>query len=287
MQLRLQAEHRRSRALQDEIVRQERLASLGRLVAGVAHEISTPLGVAVTAGSLIGEAVDALVRQIESPRPMKSELLKTLAATREGLAILTTNLGRASELMGQFKLVAVDQSSNVMRRVNVGEYVEEVLGSLQPLLRRRKVQVAIECAAPVQTVTVPGALSQVVTNLLQNALTHAFGPEEAGTVTFSVEREDEFTVLACRDNGRGMEQAVANRIFEPFFTTRIGSGGSGLGLFLVNNLVTEALKGDIAVFSMPGQGTTFRVRFRDLAATSTTLDGTRPPSGEVERSGTR
>ena len=209
------------REAQSELVRQEKLASLGRLVAGVAHEINTPLGICVTA---------------------TSHLVQELKLTR-------------------FKQVAVDQSSDDMPSFNLNTYLHEVLLSLQPKLKGRPVKVAIDCAPDIVLDSFPGVLSQILTNMLVNSLVHGFEHEQAGSIVVSAALEGETVVFDYRDDGAGMAAGTLAKLFDPFFTTRRGSGGSGLGAHILYNLVTGPLGGTVKVDSAPGQGLRYRLRF--------------------------
>lgn len=171
------------------------------------------------------------------------------------------NLRRAADMIGNFKQIAVDQSSEAERTVQLGPYVREVIGSLGPLYRRTPHRMVIDVKAVIELTTFVGAISQVVTNLIQNALVHAFPGERVGTVTVEVDRiGDDGAQLVVRDDGVGMEPAVLRRVFDPFFTTQRGRGGSGLGMHIVHNLVTDLLGGEITVESSPGAGTQVAIR---------------------------
>jgi signal transduction histidine kinase/CheY-like chemotaxis protein len=246
---------------QQELVRREKLASLGVLVAGVAHEVNTPLGVAVTASSVARDSLAAL-QGLLADRPVRlGDLRAQVETVATAFGLVDTNLQRAAELVQHFKIVAVDQSSDGVRAFELGAYVREVVASLRPLLRRSPVEVRVVAAGEVRVRSRPGSLSQVVTNFVTNALTHAFDPGAAGEICVEVGRDGDDALLTVRDNGRGMSAEVAARVFDPFFTTRAGTGGSGLGLFIVHNLVVEGLGGTVALRSSPGEGTSFDVRF--------------------------
>jgi signal transduction histidine kinase len=255
----------RARALAGEVVQQERVASVGRTVASVAHEVSTPLGVAYTAGSLAVEAVHDLANVLRSTSlpPSAGRLLDD---ARDSLSILQANLRRSSELLRQFKGVAVDQAGGGVRSIELGAYVEEVVGNLRPMLRGTAIAVRVEVATPVHCTTQPGVLSQIVTNLVTNAVLHAFAPGQAGHITLHVGRDGDLAGLDISDDGAGMSPEVAARAFEPFYTTRGGSGGSGLGLFIVHHAVVEALGGTVALDTAPGAGCRFRIRFPVVSA---------------------
>ena len=248
-------------ATRDELIRKDKLAALGGLVAGVAHEINTPLGVAVTAASLAGDRLREVEEAFLAGTLRRQDLQHGLAQAQEAARMTLGNLRRAADMIGNFKQIAVDQSSEAERTVLLGPYVREVVASLGPLYRRTPHRVVIEVKADVELTTFVGAISQVCTNLVQNALVHAFPGEQIGTVTIEVDRDGERGAsLVCRDDGVGMEPAVLRRVFDPFFTTQRGRGGSGLGMHIVHNLVTDLLGGTIEVTSAPHQGTQVTIR---------------------------
>jgi signal transduction histidine kinase len=245
------------RRTQTELIENEKMASLGRLVAGVAHEINTPLGVGVTAASClegIFESIDDLHDDAASP-----ELREALVNGRRCVELVLSNLDKADQLVKSFKQVAVDQSSEVRRRVAVRRYLDEILVSLGPRLKPTPHRVEIDCPTDLEVDTFPGALYQIVANLVLNALTHAFG-SDAGCMRIAVRRIGNTLEMTFADDGKGMTEDVRVKVFEPFFTTRRGSGGTGLGLHMVYNLVTQLLRGTIACTSSPGHGTQFTIR---------------------------
>jgi PAS domain S-box-containing protein len=255
-------------ATQSELVRSEKMAALGRLVAGVAHEINTPVGVSVTAASYLEQETAELRRSLEEGRLTRSAMEAYLVSAERSAGILLSNLNRAAELIRSFKQVAVDRSAEQERTFELGAYLKEILSGLQPLFKRTPFVVRSDSSEEVLVRTDPGALSQIVTNLVSNALLHAFDGRESGTVELDIRPEGETAVLICRDDGRGIPAEAMPRLFEPFFTTRPGTGGSGLGLHIVYNLVTETLGGMIECSSRMDEGTTFTIRFpRGLPAT--------------------
>jgi|GEM_PF-5840529 len=252
----------RSDALQSEFLRQEQVASLGRLVAGIAHEVNTPLGIGVTGTSLAQEVLAGLTEQLKGGLLRRQELERSLLRLEQSLDLTARNLARAAELMQQFKQVAVDQSSAALREVVLHDYIQKVIDSLRPLLRGRAIETEMRCDAPLTALLAPGALAQIVTNLLQNAVLHAFPEGRGGRVTFVVRSVDaERAEVLCEDNGVGMGADVLLRAFEPFYTTRRGEGGSGLGLFVMRNLAIDTLGGDIRASSTVGEGSRFVLSF--------------------------
>ena len=246
---------------QDQLVQSEKLASLGGLVAGVAHEINTPVGVGVTAASHLHEEVRAMKRAAATGALTRSQFEAYLNGFEQGSDIILLNLQRAADLIRSFKQVAVDQSSDHKRRVNLKAYIDEVLLSLHPKLKGTGHKLSIDCPPGIEIETVPGALSQILTNLVMNALTHAFEPGRPGHMRLGVLQIAGCTEITFSDDGRGIPEEHLPRIFDPFFTTRRGQGGTGLGLHIVFNLVHQTLGGRITVASEPGRGTVFTMTF--------------------------
>jgi signal transduction histidine kinase len=242
------------RATQDELVRQEKLASLGSLVAGIAHEINTPLGICVTATSHVQGELKKWQRDYAAGAFDRARFEAMLAELDVAMRILEKNTRRGAELVQSFKQIAVDQSSGHRRLFDLSEYLDEILLSLRPKLKQFAGKITVDCPANLHLDSYPGALSQVVTNLVMNALLHAFEGREPGTVAIRAERAVDDVVLTVADDGVGMSPADLNRFFDPFFTTRRGSGGTGLGAHIVFNLVTGVLGGAIQARSEPGKG---------------------------------
>lgn len=242
------------------LVEREKLAALGGLVAGVAHEINTPLGVAVTAVSHGEDRVRTLVERAGSGQLTRGELRALAAEIQTALELASANLQRGAALVQSFKKVAVDQASEESRDVVLGELVADVVASLTPILRRGRVEARLTEVAAVRACADVGALAQILTNLVQNACVHAFdGTTGARTVEVRLADAGDTAVLEVRDNGRGMTAEVQARVFEPFFTTRRGAGGSGLGMHILHGLVTQRFKGSVALRSAPGEGTIWTI----------------------------
>lgn len=244
---------------QRQLVESEKMASLGGLVAGIAHEINTPVGIGVTAASSLQERVVRL-RQVFDDKTMKrSDLQQFMDGVQEGVGILLSNLQRAAELVHSFKQVAVDQTSDSRRRFKLKEYLEEVLLSLRPQLKKTQHKVSVDCPEDLELNSFPGALSQVITNLVTNSLIHAYEAEDVGTISIRVRLEGGRVQMHYSDDGKGISPEHLEQIFEPFFTTRRGQGGSGLGMHVVYNIVKQRLGGQIACDSEPGKGTRFTI----------------------------
>jgi Amt family ammonium transporter len=247
------------KATQDQLIESEKMAALGGLVAGVSHEINTPVGIAITAASHLDMEQQKIGSLLASNQMKRSDLSSFLDTTAESCKMLLHNLHRAADLVQSFKRVAVDQSTDEVQAIAAKAYIEETLTSLRPQFRNRPIEVAIACAEDLQLVVPTGPFSQVLTNLFMNALTHAFDEEQGGQIALSVRQEGDRVVIVFSDNGKGISATHLSRIFEPFFTTRRGQGGTGLGLHILYNIVTVQMGGKIEVESQEGMGTTFYI----------------------------
>lgn len=249
------------RNTQQQLVESEKLASLGGLVAGIAHEINTPLGIGITSSSLMHEQLQDLRQKFTTDTLKKSELETFFDQAEASCHILNTNLARASELVRSFKQIAVDQTADDFREINLCAYLDEMLLSLEPSFKRSQVSLEVECDPQIEVLTHPGALYQIVSNLILNSMTHAYDNKEEGVIKIKVSHQDDEISLDYSDDGKGISVDNLKNIYTPFFTTRRGEGGSGLGLSIVYNLVTGTLKGSIQADSQLGQGTGFHMTF--------------------------
>lgn len=252
----------RLRETQENLVQAEKLASLGVLVAGVAHEINTPVGTALASASFLAMRTDRLKIEFRAQSLRRSELEDYLEAAGEAAALVLSNCQRAAELIRGFKQVAVDQTSAGQRRFSLRAYIDEVLVSLGPRLKQVSHRVVVDCPDDLVIEGIPGAFSQILTNLVLNSLTHGYGPGETGTIAIQAERLDGDTArLRYSDDGRGIPMEDRGRVFDPFFTTKRGNGGSGLGLHVVYNTVIGTLRGQITVESGAPKGAIFVITF--------------------------
>jgi len=252
---------------QRQLLEAEKMAALGRLVAGVTHEINTPMGLGVTAASHLRDVVHRIGESYRAGSMKRSDFEESLVLFEETTDIVLSNLDKATRLIQGFKGVAVDQSDDARRIFDLKEYLEETLLSLRPRLRRSSVDVTIDCIENVMVDSYPGALSQIISNLVFNALTHAFGEDQPGRISIIASTNGKEIRLSVRDDGRGMAADVLDKIYEPFFTTRRGQGGSGLGMHVVYTAVIEMLAGRINCESAPGQGTIFTIHFPQIRET--------------------
>ncbi|MGH9011487.1 MAG: ATP-binding protein, partial [Acidimicrobiia bacterium] len=251
--------------MQHQMVESEKLAALGGLVAGMAHEINTPVGIAVTAASHLVDRTDELRAAWQAGSMKRSTLDHFIEGVEDAGRLILTNLERSNELVQSFKQVAVDQSSEACRPFSVREYLEDIIRSLRPSLKRAPHVIDIDCDPGLSITTYPGALAQVVTNLVMNSVVHGYDDGVSGRIRLVATGQDGGIRLRYSDDGRGIPDDVRQHIFDPFFTTRRTQGGSGLGLHIVYNLVTQRLGGTIAFASTAGKGTEFTI---DIPAVS-------------------
>jgi len=245
---------------QDRLVQTEKMASLGSLVAGVAHEINTPVGIGVTASSLLEEKTRQINSLHASGEMKRSDLEKYLKTANDASASILLNLNQAADLIRSFKQVAVDQSNEERRSFRVKEYINNVLLSLRPKLKKTEHHVQVECPENLKINSYPGAFSQIVTNLVMNSLLHGFSGIDRGEIQIKFSKTDADYLLTYSDNGVGMDANTYRNIFDPFFTTKRATGGTGLGMHIVFNLVTQTLNGKINCKSEPGKGTFYAIK---------------------------
>ena len=268
------------RTAQATLVEQEKMAALGTLVAGVAHEVNTPLGVAVTAGSLVHEQFTELRTHAEAGTATRGLVRRVASESEEALRLMLDNLRRASQLVQSFKQVAVDRGHVATRTTALGTWARAVVQSLSPLARRHGVNVTVQVNNDSRARLAAGELEQVLTNLVVNAIVHGYRtdatpepplsrvatqhPESAPTATRDVRVvvmcAPDAVTLEVSDDGAGMAPEVAARVFEPFFTTRRGAGGSGLGMHIVHQVITGRFDGTVTLDTKPGAGTRWTVR---------------------------
>jgi len=247
------------KSTQDQLVRTERLASLGSMVAGVAHEINTPVGVCVTAVTHLESQAKHYNKLYEEGTLTRKDFESLLNTAIESTKIMHGNLDRTADLVRSFKQLAVDQTSDEQRHINIKNYLEELMISLKPLFRDLHHRIELVCPDDINIESQPGAIAQIFSNLINNSIVHGFEEIEEGEIKMQIERDKENILFHYCDNGHGMTQEILQHIFDPFFTTRRDKGGSGLGMSIVYNLVTNQLNGKIRVTSEPHQGIHFYI----------------------------
>jgi len=257
------------RYTQGEMIQSEKLASLGRVVAGVAHELNTPIGNALTVASTVASHLDNLNIELRSGTLRKSTLMQVTENSRQAMDIFLRNIEKAAQLVTSFKQVAVDQASDQRRAFDLAQVATEVLSTVHPAIKKANCQVETDFQSDLICDGYPGSFGQVLSNLVVNALVHGYPGGGGGLIRVAVKNSDlsGFVNLTVSDDGEGMTVDVVNKIFDPFFTTKLGTGGSGLGMNIVQGLVVRTLGGTVSVQSAPSQGTTIRVQFPMLAPT--------------------
>jgi signal transduction histidine kinase len=248
-------------AAQQNLIDAERLAALGGLVAGVAHEVNNPIGISLTVASSLARRSEMFEAELRSDTQLRrSQLEEFVRASRDAAQQLVANLHRAGELIQSFKQVAVDRSRPERRQFSLSEATDQIIASLRPVLKKAPITVSLEVPDGLIIDSFPGAYGQILTNLFLNAVNHGFADGRSGTITISARpRGHDDVEIIFADNGAGMTPDVQRQAFDPFFTTRRNEGGTGLGLHIVYNLVTQQLGGRMMLDSRPGQGTTFRI----------------------------
>ena len=247
---------------QGQLVESEKMASLGDMVAGIAHEVNTPIGLSVTASTLLQDKLEVMREKFDEKRISTNEFARFLEDCTENLSIIYRNLNRAADLVTSFKQVAVDQSTEIDRAIDIEQFTRDLLISVKPRrLDIEKFPIEISFDPGLCVVTKAGPLNQILINLITNSMVHGFDRREQGKVNILFERRESELEITYRDDGKGVPNEIGKKIFDPFVTTKRGSGGSGLGLHLVYNLVTQVLDGQIHFFSELNHGVEFIVRF--------------------------
>ena len=247
------------RETQEQLIISEKMAVLGTLVAGVAHEINNPLGIGITASSALEGQVAALNRAVENGELTEEAFTDFLSDLKESARLIQKNLERAGDLVKSFKQVAVDQSNEQNRKINLLEYLREVVQSLYPQWKKHSVVITGDSSILLETI--PGDWSQIITNLILNSITHGFCDRmQGGCVSIELIREKSFLTLIYRDDGKGIDDGQAERIFDPFYTTARDSGGTGLGMHIVYNIISLRMGGSIRYIREDTPGVCFRIQ---------------------------
>jgi signal transduction histidine kinase len=257
---------------QQNLIDAERLAALGGLVAGVAHEVNNPIGISLTVASSFARRAETFEQELRTEPLRRSKLDEFVKSSRDAAGQLVANLHRAGELIQSFKQVAVDRSHAERRQFNLSEATDQIVASLKPVLKKAAITLSVDVPEGLFIDGYPGSYGQILTNLFLNAANHAFADGRSGAITISARaRGSDDVEIIFADNGAGMTPDVQRQAFDPFFTTRRNEGGTGLGLHIVYNLVTQQLGGRMMLESRPGQGTTFRIIMPKVARGEPTI----------------
>lgn len=247
------------RQAQGQLVESEKMAALGGLVAGVAHEINTPVGVSITATSFLLDKTKTMLEFLSKKEPDKDKIKQFLYTVSEATTIIDKNLKRSVELIRHFKQVAVDQSTENLRKFNLKEYIDSTLLSLRYHYKRAGHTITVNCPEDLVIDSYPGAFSQIITNLLMNSLIHGLNDKDNGQIVFIMSSDGRTLHFRYSDNGKGMDEETTKRIFEPFFTTSRGEESTGLGMHIVYNIITQTLGGKVRCTSSAGNGAVFDI----------------------------
>lgn len=243
------------------LVQTEKLAALGALVAGISHEVNTPLGICITSSTYLMTLLSETRHLFTQKKLTAAQFDELSSEALEAAKIMINNLLRSSELLENFKLIAIDQTHYEFRTFRYKEYTHRILTNLQPEIKKKNVEVIVTCEDGLEIKGYPGILTQILSNFVMNSLVHGFNSEEHHQIIITYYLDGKTLYMDYDDNGCGMNSEQALRAFEPFFTTKRGTGGSGLGLFIVYNLVTTRLRGTISLETEPGQGVHFKIKF--------------------------
>lgn len=244
---------------QDKLVQSEKLAALGRLVAGITHEINTPIGIGITASSFIEQLVEKMRANLEKEDINKKEFERKLKIICESAEMITTNLERAVKLVSNFKMISVDQESEKPRSIVVCDYIQDLVSGLSIEFKNSRHIIEVNCAKDIVFNSRPGALAQIISNFIINTMVHAFDGIDCGRVVLDISTKNGMLIIECSDNGVGMSSEAIKQVFDPFYTTKREEGGSGLGMYIVYSLVTNALNGTIKCESELNKGSCFSI----------------------------
>jgi PAS domain S-box-containing protein len=250
----LKAANEQLKNSQEQLVKSEKMAALGQLVTGVAHEINTPIGIALTSSSRLVTLSNNIQSSIENKTMKKSDFEQYLRDCVQGNDLIVRNLNRTADLIRSFKMVSADQTSQEIRKFNLRSYLKDIITSLGAKLKNTQHVIEIVSSEDIVLESNPGAIAQIITNLMMNSIIHGYEQGEKGHIVISCKAKNEVIILTYSDNGKGIPEENLKKIFDPFFTTKRGAGSTGLGLNIVFNLVDQSLKGTIRCESRVGQG---------------------------------
>lgn len=248
----------------ERLLEAEKMASLGKISAEVSHEMSTPVGISITSSSYLLEQILRLQQDLEQNKMSKKSVTDFIKGANKSAQLLTSNLNRASELLTSFKHVAVDQTSDKTRLINIANYIDEIIQSIHPKLKKTNHCIKVHCDESIEIYSHPGAIGQIIINLIINSITHAFENINRGEITIDVKLHHNKLHIDYKDNGHGLSQEAQQRLFEAFYTTKAGKGGTGLGTHIIKNLVIDTLNGTITAHSELEQGLSYHIELPDM-----------------------
>jgi signal transduction histidine kinase len=255
--------HELSKA-QDRLLEAEKMSSLGQLSAEVSHEINTPIGISITSTSYLSDIINKLNQDINDQKLSKRTIDLFIANAKQSVALLSNNLQRSAELITSFKQVAVDQTNDKVRLICVAKYLDEIIQSIHPKLKKTTHRIKVNCDPHIEIYTHPGAIAQIIINLLINSIIHGFNDINRGEMTIDISLENHQLIIDYRDNGVGLEPDALAQLFNAFYTTKGDKGGTGLGTHIVRNLVEDTLNGSIYAKSEINQGLSYQITLPDM-----------------------
>lgn len=250
---------------QERLLDAEKMAILGNISAEVSHEINTPIGVSITSASYLSDLLTTLKEDIEQNKLSKRTLTDYTKNSQQGLNIVLNNLSRISELVTSYKQVAVDQISDKIRLVNIGKYLDEIIHSLHPKLKKTSHTIKVDCPENSEVYCHAGAISQIFTNLIINSIAHGFSNINRGTINITVKQAADHVHIVYQDDGHGLDEEQLEHLFDAFYTTSENQGGSGLGTHIVYDLVNDTLNGRVKASSAPGEGLRYDIEFSSMS----------------------
>jgi signal transduction histidine kinase len=259
----LEVQSKELESTQTQLIEAEKMSSLGELVAGVSHEVSTPIGICITAESFFHSETGEIQKKFNDGSMSRQDFTDYLTLAFENSEILGANLRRTAELIKNFKQIAVDQCIEDIRPIIVYRYIEDLLSTLKPRIKSLKHKIIMSGSESLEITSLPGAIAQIITNLIMNSIIHGFENIDEGCISIEVARHEHGALIIYKDDGKGMSIQDQEKIFDPFFTTRKGKGGTGLGMNIVYKLITDSLHGHIECTSRPSQGVKFEIFIED------------------------
>jgi signal transduction histidine kinase len=249
---------------QDRLLEAEKMSSLGQLSAEVSHEINTPIGISITSASYLADIINKLQQDINEQKLSKRTIDTFIDNAQHSIELLDNNLHRSAELIASFKQVAVDQTNDKVRLINVAKYLDEIIQSLHPKLKKTNHCVKINCDQHIEIFTHPGAIAQIIINLIINSIIHGFDNINRGEITINAMVEKQRLVILYHDNGVGVDDEELGKLFDPFYTTQADKGGTGLGTHIIKNLVVGTLNGTVKAYSDQNKGLSYRMTLPDM-----------------------
>jgi len=248
----------------ERLLETEKMASLGQLSAEVSHEVITPIGISITSSTYLLEQISTLKQTLDQNKMSKRIIENFINNATRSTEILTNNLYRASELLVSFKHIAVDQTNDKIRMINISKYIDEIIQSLHPKLRKTAHSINVNCDKNIEIYTHPGAIAQILLNMIINSITHGFEHINRGEITINIDYQPHKLIINYADNGHGLTPEAKNKLFEAFYTTKANKGGSGLGTHIIRNLVSDTLNGTVTAHSELNKGLSYHIEIPDM-----------------------